>query len=149
MNIFDYSSIICIAYLCLTAVQSNNKLSLNMICLTENSVLIITLCYSCDMISKRIQNFSEEIQDLLSFSRNYSYPIDLNQHLIQTKINFIKQEIGFTAFALIKINSKTRLCFCSDSVILCSFDSNKYSVLNILRFLFYWLFYWLFKCFIE
>jgi hypothetical protein len=109
MNILN-SCIIYIAYLCVIAVQFNNKLFLRIIPLTENSVLIITLCYSCDIISKRIQNFSEEIQDLLSFCRNYSYnSIDLNQHLTQIKINFIKQEIGFTAFGLIKINSKTIL----------------------------------------
>ncbi len=108
MNIFN-SIIICIVYLCLTAVEFNNKFPLYVINLTVNLVLIIILCYSCDIIPKRIQNFSEDIQELLLFSKIYSNPVDLNQHLMQIKINFLKQEIGFTAFGLIKINSKTML----------------------------------------
>jgi hypothetical protein len=108
MNIFN-STIICIVYLCLTAVEFNEKLLLYMISLTVNLILMTILCYSCDIIPKRIQNFSEEIQELLLFSKNHSNSADLSLHLMQIKINFLKQEIGFTAFGLIKINSKTML----------------------------------------
>ncbi len=102
INIFN-SSIICIAYLCLIAVEFNENLLLSIISLTENSLLIIILCYSCDIIPKRINNFLDEIQELLSTSKNCSFSIDL----IQIRMNFILEDIGFTALGLIKINSKT------------------------------------------
>jgi hypothetical protein len=102
INIFN-SSIICVAYLCLIAVQFNNNVLLSIISLTENSLLIMILCYSCDIIPKRINHFLEEIQELLSTSKNFSFSIDL----IQIKMNFILEDIGFTALGLIKINSKT------------------------------------------
>jgi hypothetical protein len=40
---------------------------------------------------------------------NYSTVNDLNNHLIISKTNSIKQEIGFTAMGLFKINSSTML----------------------------------------
>jgi hypothetical protein len=107
MNLFN-SSIICIAYLCLIADDLNDKYFVNFHSITslaENLFLIITLCYSCDIILTRIKKLTDEIQEL--FSRFHSSSNDLNQLLMQIKINFIKQEIGFTAFGLIKINSKT------------------------------------------
>jgi hypothetical protein len=49
-----------------------------------------------------------EIQELLLFSKRWlSSSIDLNQQLIQMRMNFIKQYIGFTTLGLIKIYSKT------------------------------------------
>jgi hypothetical protein len=98
MNIFN-NCILSIVYLSLIAV--NDHLFLNIIALTENLFLIITLCYSCDIIPKRIKKFTHEIQELLSFSN------DLNQQLMQIKIDFIKRKTGFTALGLIKINSET------------------------------------------
>jgi hypothetical protein len=98
MNIFN-NCIISIVYLSLIAV--NDDLLLNMLCLTENLFLIITLCYSCDIIPKRIKKFTHEIQELLSFST------DLNQYLILIKMNLIKRKMGFTALGLMKINSET------------------------------------------
>jgi hypothetical protein len=85
MNIFN-SSIICIAYLCLIVVEFNNNLILRIMALIDNSFLIITLCYSCDIIPERINKFSDEIQKILSLNKNYSSYSDLNQHLIQIKI---------------------------------------------------------------
>jgi hypothetical protein len=81
--------------------------------LIDNSFLIITLCYSCDIIPKRINKFSDEIQEILSLNKNYSSYSDLNQRLIQIKMNFNKRKTGFTALGLIKIDAKTIFSVCA------------------------------------
>jgi hypothetical protein len=81
--------------------------------LIDSSFLIMTLCYSCDIIPKRINKFSDEIQEFLSLNKNDSSYSDLNRHLIQIETNFNKRKTGFTALGLVKIDSKTIFSVCA------------------------------------
>jgi hypothetical protein len=111
MLIFN-SSVICIAYLCLLTVDFKNKLFLVLciISLLENILLLTALCYSCELIPKKIKIFCDKIEESMSeyVSINTSLN-DLNNYLILSKINTIKQEIGFTAMGLFKVNSNAIL----------------------------------------
>ncbi len=109
MLIFN-SIVICIAYLCLITVEIYDKNSiLKIISLLENILLLTTLCYSCDMIPRRIKEFSDKIEELML---EYGYT-DVNQRLIL---------VGFTGMDLFKMNSNTILSvfalILSNSVIL-------------------------------
>jgi len=106
------SSVICIAYLCLLTVHFKNKLFLVLciISLSENILLLTALCYSCELIPKRIKIFCDKIEESMSeYVSIYTSLNDLNNHLILSKINTIKEEIGFTAMGLFKVNSNTIL----------------------------------------
>jgi len=109
MLIFN-SIVICIAYLCLIKVEVYDKNSiLKIISLLENILLLITLCHSCDMIPRRIKEFSDKIEESML---EYGYT-DVNQRLIL---------VGFTGMDLFKMNSNTILSvfalILSNSVIL-------------------------------
>jgi hypothetical protein len=112
MNILN-TSIICTAYLCLTANDFYSYLALNITSLIESSLLIIILCYSCGIIPKRIRNYSNKILALMSVHKNHLTSIGLTQDLIQIKMNLIKRKTGFTALSLNKINSESILSFCA------------------------------------
>jgi hypothetical protein len=102
MLIFN-SSVSCIAYLSLTAVESNKNSIRYIVCMSENILLLTTLCYSCDMVPKKIKEFSDKIEELML---DYVYT-DVNQNLIIVQIDFLKQDIGFTGMGFFKINSNT------------------------------------------
>jgi hypothetical protein len=107
------SCVICISYLCLIMIRSEKEIisfANYSISLTENILLLSILCYSCNIVPKRIAILCEKIEELMSeHITNYLTVNDLNNHLIISKMNSIKQEIGFTAMGLFKINSNTIL----------------------------------------
>jgi hypothetical protein len=107
------SSFVCIPYLCLIMIRFEKEMILFVfysLSLTENTLLLSILCNSCNIIPKRIAILCEKIEESMSeYITNYSTVNDLNNHLIISKMNSIKQEIGFTAMGLFKINSNTIL----------------------------------------
>jgi hypothetical protein len=107
------SCVICISYLCLLMIRfekQNISFVSYSLSLTENILLLSILCNSCNIIPKRIAILCEKIEESMSeHITNYSTVNDLNNHLIISKMNSIKQEIGFTAMGLFKINSNTMM----------------------------------------
>jgi hypothetical protein len=107
------SSFICISYLCLLMIRSEKEIISFVyysISFTENILLLSILFYSFNIIPKRIAILCEKVEELMSeYITNNSTVNDLNNHLIISKMNSIKQEIGFTAMGLFKINSNTIL----------------------------------------
>jgi hypothetical protein len=106
------SCVICISHLCLLMIKSEEKFSFfaHIMSFLENILLLFTLCFSCNIIPKRFGILCDKIEESMSeYVTNYSSLYDLNNHLILFKMNSIKQEIGFTAMGLFKINSNTIL----------------------------------------
>jgi len=101
------SSIISISCLCVISIR---KFFYQILSLTENILLLLSLCYICDIIPKKVKVFCDQIEDLMSeYVSNDSSINDLNKHLILIKMNSVKQELGFTAMGLFKINTNTIL----------------------------------------
>ncbi len=89
------SSVICVSYICLLMIRFEKKMdsfAYYSLCLIENILLLSILCYSCSIIPKRIAILCEKIEELMSqYITNYSTVSDLNNHLIISKIDSIKQ----------------------------------------------------------
>ncbi len=98
---------ICLSFLCMLAIDPKKYLFICIPTLLENFTLLICTCLICDIIPKNFNKFYDKLEESLSesfFTNKLDY---LYQNSLLTKINAIKQEIGFTAFNLFKVNTNT------------------------------------------
>jgi hypothetical protein len=89
------------------AINPKKYLFISIATLLENSTFLISTCLICDIIPKNFNKFCDKLEESLSesfFTNKLDY---LYQNSLLTKINAIKQDIGFTAFNLFKVNTNT------------------------------------------
>jgi hypothetical protein len=110
--IISLNTTICISYLCMFAIDPKKYTNISISSILESLTLLISTCLTCDIISKSFKKFCDKLEESLSqkvFTNKSEY---LYQYSLLTKINAIKQDIGFTAFDLFKVNKNTIIsCF--------------------------------------
>jgi len=110
--IISLNTTICVSYLCMFAIDPKKYSNISISSILESLTLLISTCLTCDIIPKNFKKFCDKLEESLSqkvFTNQSDY---LNQYSLSTKINAIKQDIGFTAFNLFKVSTYTIIsCF--------------------------------------
>ncbi len=105
--IISLNTTICISYLCMFAINPKKFSIISIASILESLTLLISTCLTCDIIPKDFKKFCNKFEESLSespFNNQLDY---LYQYSLLTKINAIKQDIGFTAFNLFKVSTNT------------------------------------------
>jgi hypothetical protein len=80
--------------------------------IVESLTLLISTCLVCDIIPKSFKKFCDKLEESLSEKVCTNQMYYIYRQTLLTKINAIKQDIGFTAFDLFKVNKNTIIsCF--------------------------------------
>jgi hypothetical protein len=110
--IISLNTSFCISYLCMFAIDPKKFTFVSIASIIESLTLLISTCLVCDIIPKSFKKFCDKLEESLSesfFNNQLDY---LYQYSLLTKINAIKQDIGFTAFNLFKVSTNTIIsCF--------------------------------------
>ncbi len=105
--IISLNTTICISYLCMFAINPKKFSIISIASILESLTLLISTCLTCNIIPKNFKKFCDKFEESIcesTFTNQLDY---LYQYSLVTKINAIKQDIGFTAFNLFKVNTNT------------------------------------------
>jgi hypothetical protein len=89
------------------AIDPKNNLLPNITLILESLTLLISTCLTCDIIPKSFKKFCYKLKESLSQKVCTNQMDYIYQQTLLTKINSIKQDIGFTTFDLFKVNKNT------------------------------------------
>jgi hypothetical protein len=110
--IISLNTTICISYLCMFAIDPKKFTFVSIASIIESLTLLISTCLVCDIIPKSFKKFCDKLEESLSEKVCTNQMYYIYRQTLLTKINAIKQDIGFTAFDLFKVNKNTIIsCF--------------------------------------
>ncbi len=103
---------ICLSFLCMLAIDTKKFSFISISSIVESLTLLISTCLVCDIIPKSFKKFCDKLEESLSEKVCTNQMYYIYRQTLLTKINAIKQDIGFTAFDLFKVNKNTIIsCF--------------------------------------